>query len=147
MFLYPTMSFFYNNISLEALNEQSASSMAAHLGIEVTEVGTDYVCAKMPVDYRTKQPFGLLHGGASVVLAESLGSIGANLCVDMSLYNCVGLEINSNHLRVVREGYVHGKASIIHLGKSTQVWDIKIHDDAGKLVNISRLTVAVITKN
>ena len=134
------------NIPLDILNQQSASSMPGHLGIEITEVGDDYVCGKMPVDPRTQQPFGLLHGGASVVLAESLGSVGGNLAVDLNLYNCVGLEINSNHIRSIREGYVFGKATLLHAGKTTQVWDIRITDDAGKLINISRLTMAVIKK-
>ena len=134
------------NIPLDILNQQSASSMPGHLGIEITEVGDDYVCGKMPVDHRTQQPFGLLHGGASVVLAESLGSVGGNLAVDLNLYNCVGLEINSNHIRSIREGYVFGKATLLHAGKTTQVWDIRITDEAGKLINISRLTMAVIKK-
>ncbi len=133
-------------IPLELLNQQSATSMAGHLGIEITAIGDDYVCGKMPVDYRTHQPFGILHGGASVVLAESLGSVGANLAVDMNLYRCVGLEINANHVRSVRDGFVLGKATLSHAGKTTQIWDIRITDEAGKLVCISRLTIAVLAK-
>lgn len=120
--------------------------MVEHLGIEVTEVGKDYICGKMPVDKRTRQPFGLLHGGASVVLAESLGSLGANLAVDMNESYCVGLEINANHVRSVREGYVFGKATILHAGKNTQIWDIRITDQEDKLVCVSRLTMAVLKK-
>lgn len=134
------------NISIDLLNKQSANCMPGYLGIEVTEIGEDYLCAKMPVNERTKQPFGLLHGGASVVLAESLGSLGANLAVDMNEYNCVGLEINANHVRSVREGFVYGKATLAHAGKTTQIWDIRITDEAGKLVCISRLTMAVLKK-
>jgi 1,4-dihydroxy-2-naphthoyl-CoA hydrolase len=134
------------NISIEALNQNSAQCMPGYLGIEITEVGTDYICGKMPVDARTKQPMGLLHGGASVVLAESLGSVGAFLAVDINQYYCVGLEINANHVRSAREGFVYGKATIVHAGKTTQVWDIRITDEENKLVCISRLTVAVVKK-
>lgn len=133
-------------IPLELLNKNSANCMVEHLGIEVTEVGEDYICGKMPVDNRTRQPFGLLHGGASVVLAESLGSLGANLAVDMNEAYCVGLEINANHVRSVREGYVFGKATILHAGKNTQIWDIRITDKEDKLVCVSRLTMAVLKK-
>lgn len=133
-------------IPLELLNKNSANCMVEHLGIEVTEVGKDYICGKMPVDKRTRQPFGLLHGGASVVLAESLGSLGANLAVDMNESYCVGLEINANHVRSVREGYVFGKATILHAGKNTQIWDIRITDQEDKLVCVSRLTMAVLKK-
>lgn len=125
----------------------SETNMLAHLGIEITEIGTDYIVGKMPVDDRTKQPYGFLHGGASVVLAESLGSIGANHFVNQEKYYCVGLEINANHLRPVQSGYVIGKAQAIHLGKTTQIWEIKITNEAQKLVCISRLTMAVIAKS
>lgn len=120
--------------------------MLAHLGIVMTEIGDDYLKATMPVDHRTHQPFGLLHGGASVALAESLGSMGAYLCVDPTLYNVVGLEINANHIRAVREGHVTGTARPIHIGKSTQLWEIRITDEADKLVCISRITLAVLAK-
>jgi 1,4-dihydroxy-2-naphthoyl-CoA hydrolase len=119
--------------------------MVTHLGIEFTEVGPDYLCAKMPVDARTIQPFGLLHGGASVVLAETLGSMAGWMCLPEGQH-CVGLEINANHLRGVTSGHVHGKASPLHLGRSTQVWEIKITNDEGKLVCVSRLTLAVVAK-
>ncbi len=120
--------------------------MVSHLGIEYTEVGENYICGKMPVDSRTTQPYGLLHGGASVVLAETLGSVGSNLCVDKEKYSCVGLEINANHLKSASSGYVYGRATIIHLGHKTHVWDVRITNEANQLVCISRLTVAVIDK-
>lgn len=138
---------FQQRTTAEQLNQESANTISQHIGIEFTEVGEDFVAAKMPVDARTHQPFGLLHGGASVVLAETLGSVGANLAIDQSKFYCVGLDINSNHLRGVREGFVYGKATPLHVGRSTQVWQIKIHSEAGKLINISRLTVAVVPKN
>lgn len=133
-------------ISPESLNQFGASNMGEHLGIEFYEVGADYICAKMPVDHRTKQPFGILHGGASVVLAETLGSTGAFCTVDQDKYICVGLDINSNHIRPVTKGFVYGKTTPLHLGKTTQVWEIKITNEQGKLVNISRLTIAVVKK-
>ena len=133
------------NISLDALNQQSKGTMVEHLGIEMMELGTDFVKAKMPVDHRTKQPMGLLHGGASVVLAESLGSMAANLCLDITKEYAVGLDINSNHLKSVRDGFVFGIAKPIHIGSKTQVWEIKIYDEKDNLVNISRLTMAVLS--
>ena len=122
------------------------NTMGDHLGIVFTEVGDDYLKATMPVDQRTKQPYGLLHGGASAVLAETLGSIASHLVVDSSQYNCVGIEINANHLRGVREGPVTGIVQPLHTGKTTHVWDIKIYDSRDKLVCVSRLTVAIIKK-
>ena len=135
-----------NNI-VETLNKMSQQTMVAHLGIEFTEVGPDFVCAKMPVDARTVQPFGLLHGGASVALAETLGSIASALQVDINQKVCVGLDINANHLRSARSGYVHGTARPIHLGRRTHVWEIKIVDDADKMISISRLTVMVLDRD
>jgi 1,4-dihydroxy-2-naphthoyl-CoA hydrolase len=133
-------------ITLAQLQELVKNSIESNLGIEFTEVGADYICARMPVDRRTRQPFGLLHGGASVVLAETLGSIGANSSVDPQRQQCVGLEINANHIRSVREGYVYGRAAPLHLGKTTQIWEIRITNEEGNLVCISRLTVAVLDK-
>jgi 1,4-dihydroxy-2-naphthoyl-CoA hydrolase len=121
-------------------------TMGQHLGIEFTEVGEDFLKGRMPVDHRTRQPYGLLHGGASVSLAETLGSVASAFVVDRSQYNAVGLEINANHLRGVREGFVTGVARPLHLGKTTHVWDIRIHDEKDKLVCVSRLTVAIIKK-
>ena len=139
------MTIFKTAASIEKLNENSDTNMLGHLGIEFVEIGDDFLVAKMPVDNRTKQPLGLLHGGASVVLAETLGSIAANLCVDNTKQYCVGLDINANHLKSVREGFVYGKTTPIHIGKTTQVWEIRITDDKQNLVCISRLTVAIIS--
>jgi 1,4-dihydroxy-2-naphthoyl-CoA hydrolase len=135
------------SITLDTLNEWRKNTMVEHLGIELTEFGEGYICGKMPVDHRTHQPMGLLHGGASVALAETLASIGANIHVDSSQKACVGLEINANHIRSVREGWVYGKATAIHIGKSTQVWETKITNETGEPICISRMTVAVIDKN
>jgi 1,4-dihydroxy-2-naphthoyl-CoA hydrolase len=121
-------------------------TMVDHLGIEFLEIGDDYVKARMPVDRRTIEPFGLLHGGASVVLAETLGSVAANLCVDREKKRCVGLEINANHLRPVRNGFVYGVARPVHVGDITQVWEIRILNEEDKLVCISRLTLANLDK-
>lgn len=129
---------------LSTLNALSDNTLVDHLGIEIVEIGDDYLKATMPVDYRTHQPMGLLHGGASVALAETLGSIGAYLCIDSSQHSCVGLEINANHLRPVRKGLVTAVATPIRLGKMTQVWEIRVYDDRDHLVCISRLTMAVI---
>jgi 1,4-dihydroxy-2-naphthoyl-CoA hydrolase len=118
--------------------------MVEHLGIEFTEIGDDFIRGTMPVDGRTRQPYGLLHGGASVALAETLGSTGATMCVDTKEYQCVGQEINANHLRPARSGYVTGTARPVHLGGRTQVWAIDIVNEAGRLVCTSRLTVAVV---
>jgi 1,4-dihydroxy-2-naphthoyl-CoA hydrolase len=128
------------------LQPLSDNTMGQHLGIEFTEVGEDFLKGRMPVDHRTRQPYGLLHGGASVALAETLGSVASAFVVDRRQYNAVGLEINANHLRGVREGFVTGIARPLHLGKTTHVWDIRIYDEKDKLVCVSRLTVAIIKK-
>ena len=136
---------FTNSITLDALHSFSNNTISQHLGIEFTEIGIDYIVAKMPVDKRTHQPFGILHGGASVVLAETLGSIASFLCLkDSKKQHAVGLEINANHIRSVKEGFVYGKVTPIHVGRSTHIWEIKITNEEGKLVCISRLTVAII---
>lgn len=114
------------------------------MGIEITEIGEDYIRGTMPADHRTFQPFGLIHGGANVVLAETLGSIGANLVIDPSREFSVGQEVNANHVRGVREGLVTGTAKLAHKGRSSQVWEIHIVDDQGRLSCISRLTMAVV---
>ena len=116
------------------------------LGIEFTGVGDDWLSARMPVDARTVQPFGILHGGASVLLAETLGSCAGNLCVDPEKFYCVGLDINANHVRAVREGWVTGVARPLHLGRSTQIWEIRISDTAERLVCIARLTLSVLAR-
>jgi uncharacterized protein (TIGR00369 family) len=129
--------------TVDALNAMSPGTAMAPLGIVFTEVGADYLRATMPVDERTRQPYGLLHGGASVLLAETLGSSAGMLCVDEGNI-VVGIEINANHLRGVRDGRVTGTARPLHLGRSTQVWEIRIEDDGGRLVCVSRLTLAVV---
>ncbi|WP_299754783.1 hotdog fold thioesterase [uncultured Pontibacter sp.] len=135
-----------NNDTVEQVKQWCKNTMIEHLGIEITEVGKNYLCGRMPVDQRTHQPMGLLHGGASVVLAESLASMGAALQVDLTKKACVGLEINANHMRGISSGWVYGKATPIHVGRSTQVWETKITNEAGDMICISRMTVAVIDK-
>jgi 1,4-dihydroxy-2-naphthoyl-CoA hydrolase len=137
---------FADGASVDALNAQARGTLIEHLGIEVLEVGPDFVRGRMPVDERTRQPFGLLHGGASVVLAETLGSMAANLCIDAELQVAVGLEVNANHLRAVTSGWVIGTAKPLHLGRSTQVWEIRIEDAGGQPTCVSRLTMAVVAR-
>lgn len=132
--------------SVAGLNAQAHETLIAHLGIEVVALGDDFIRATMPVDARTRQPFGLLHGGASVVLAETLGSMAANLCLDPATHMAVGVEVNANHLRAARDGRVVGTTRPLHLGRSTQVWEIRIEDERERLVCVSRLTVAVVTR-
>ncbi|MFZ5723325.1 MAG: hotdog fold thioesterase [Pseudomonadota bacterium] len=131
---------------LAAVRQMQERTMVSTLGIEFTEIGDDYVRGTMPVDSRTHQPMGILHGGASVALAESLGSMAANLCVDTAHQYCVGLDINANHIRGIRGGIVTGTARPAHLGRTTQVWEIRIEDGAGRLVCLSRLTMAVLDR-
>jgi uncharacterized protein (TIGR00369 family) len=131
---------------LEALNAKSAGTMVRHLEIVFSEIGEDFLRATMPVDERTRQPFGLLHGGASAALAETLGSLAASMCVDATRYRCVGQEINANHIRSVRAGTVTGTARALHIGRRSQVWNIDIVDESGRLVCVSRLTMAVLEK-
>ena len=141
------MSIWLNAATVEQLNGGSENTMVSHLGIEITELGEDFISARMPVDHRTVQPMRLLHGGASVVLAETLGSIAGSLCVDLKSKAVVGLEINANHLRGAKEGEtVSGTARAKHIGRATQVWEIEIKNEKGKLVCISRLTLAVIDR-
>ena len=131
----------------ENLNAVSRNTMVEHIGIEFLEIGDDYLKARMPVDHRTTQPLGLLHGGASVTLAETLGSTAATLCVDMSQTVCAGLDINANHIRSVTSGFVYGTARPVHIGNSTQVWEIRITDEQDRLVCISRITMAVLNRD
>jgi uncharacterized protein (TIGR00369 family) len=135
---------FRSPVDIDALNARARGSMVEHLGIVVVEAGDDWLRGTMPVDARTRQPYGLLHGGASVALAETLGSMAGGLCVDPAREAVVGLEINANHLRAVREGMVSGTARALHVGRSTHVWEIRIENEAGKPVCISRITLAVI---
>lgn len=130
--------------TVDDLDQLHRDTVVAILGIEFTEVGDDYLCAKMPVDARTKQPHGILHGGSSVVLAETLGSCAAQYCVDASAFRCVGLDVNANHLRSVESGWVTARAEPVHLGRTTQVWQIDIRDEGGRPVCVSRLTMAVL---
>lgn len=134
---------FKKDINLEKLNQFSTNTMNELLGISITEIGENFLKATMPVDRRTHQAYGILHGGASAALAETLGSIGSVIIVDPEEYICVGVEINANHIRSVRDGYVTGTAVPLHIGASSHVWDIRIVDKNEKLVCVSRLTVFV----
>jgi 1,4-dihydroxy-2-naphthoyl-CoA hydrolase len=137
---------FNKDLKIFDIQSFGENNLGAHLGMEFAELGADYLKGTMPVDHRTKQPYGLLHGGASVALAETLGSVASALVVDHEKFMCVGLEINANHVRSAREGIVTGTCTPIHLGKTTHVWDIKIHDSRDKLICVSRLTVAIIKR-
>ena len=137
---------FKEEFSLEKLTSMSVGTMADYLGIAWTEIGDNFIKAKMPVDHRTKQPYGLLHGGASCVLAETMGSVASALVIDSQKSICVGIEINANHVRSAKDGFVNGIVTPIHLGASTHVWDIRIYDHREKLICISRLTVAILKR-
>jgi 1,4-dihydroxy-2-naphthoyl-CoA hydrolase len=140
------MSIWFRQFSIDEVRELQRGTMGAQLDIEIVAIEADRLTARMPVDHRTVQPDGILHGGASVALAETLGSIGGSMVVDRSRYQVVGQEINANHLRPVREGHVHGTAHPIHLGRRSQVWGIEIVDDRKRLICVSRLTLAVIER-
>jgi 1,4-dihydroxy-2-naphthoyl-CoA hydrolase len=140
------MSLFNPGVTTESLNKLSANTMVTHLGIEFTLIGDDFIEAKMPVDARTQQPLGLLHGGASVTLAETLGSVAATCCIDRNTQYCVGLDINANHVKSAKSGYVFGTTRPIHIGKRTHVWEIKIVNEQKELICISRITMAIIDK-
>ena len=137
---------FDKNIKVAHLQEISKNTMVDHLGIEFLEIGENFITAKMPVDHRTQQPMGLLHGGASAALAETLGSVASAILLDMNKFNCVGLEINANHIKSARNGFVFGKVTPIHLGRKTHVWDVKITNENRELICICRLTVVVLEK-
>jgi 1,4-dihydroxy-2-naphthoyl-CoA hydrolase len=122
------------------------NTLMSHLGIEFVDIGENYLTAKMPVDKRTCQPLGLLHGGASAALAETLGSVGSAIRLDLNRQAPVGLELNANHIRPVTTGYVTGTATVLHLGRRTHVWDIKIEDEGGRLVCVSRLTIMIVDR-
>ena len=132
------------DLNLEALNGMHKNTVCEVMGILITEVGPDFMRGTMPADGRTFQPMGLVHGGSNVVLAETLGSVAANLLVDHAKYYCVGQEVNANHVRGVRKGLLTGTATLAYQGRTTQVWEIRIEDDRGKLSCISRLTMAVV---
>jgi 1,4-dihydroxy-2-naphthoyl-CoA hydrolase len=138
------MSIWFKPFTLDEIQGYSRGSMVEHLDLQFTEIGPDFLRGTLPVDSRTIQPFGLLHGGASAALAETLGSVAAQHCVDMSRFYCVGLEINSNHIRSARAGRVTGTARPVHIGSRSQVWEIRSEDDRQRLVCISRLTVMVL---
>ena len=131
---------------LQRINESIQNTITSTIGIEITDIGDDFICGKMPVDERTVQPFGLLHGGASATLAETLGSIGGGIKVYPNNETVVGIEINANHLKSSRDGWVYGEANPIRIGKKIQVWDIRITNEADELVCVSRLTLAVVPK-
>lgn len=135
---------FHKKITLDDMSEISANTMAEFLGLKWVEIGENFLKLSMPVNNTTRQPYGFLHGGASCVLAETVGSVGSALVIDREKFYCVGLEINANHLRSVSEGIVIAIAKPLHLGRSTHVWDIKIYDDKEKLFCVSRLTVAIL---
>ncbi|HMO32365.1 MAG TPA: hotdog fold thioesterase [Lacibacter sp.] len=141
-----TPIWFKKDLCLADLSGMGNGTMSEHLGMQFTEIDADYLRASLPVDHRTRQPYGLLHGGASCVLAETLGSVASALVVDPEKFMCVGLEINANHLRSAREGSITGTCTPIHIGASTHVWDIRIHDQRNKLICVSRLTVAILKK-
>lgn len=138
------MSIWKKPISLESLNASSRGTAMEHLGIEFTEFGDDFLRGRVPVDHRTVQPFGLLHGGVSVVLAETLGSCGAGFAIPEG-YSAVGLDINANHLKGVKTGWVTGVARPVHIGRSTHVWQIDMRNDAGELSCVSRITMAILS--
>lgn len=140
------MAIWKSPISIESVTDIREKTMTDHLGIEFLEIGDDFLVGRMPVDERTKQPFGIMHGGASCVLAETLGSIASCHCVDIQKQVCVGLSLNINHIRMAKEGWVYGTAKPIHLGKKTHVWNIDIKDESDKLVSSTRLTLAVLDR-
>jgi len=139
------MAIWTRPISVEALTTSHKDTAPEHLGMEFLEVGEDFIRARVPVDKRTRQPYGLLHGGVSVVLAETLGSCGAIYCAPEG-HRVVGLDINANHIRAAMSGWVTGKTTPVHIGRSTQVWAIEMHNDAGELTCVSRITMAVLGK-
>ena len=132
--------------TLEQIEAFQKNTMTDQLGIKITDYGNNYICGKMPVDHRTKQPYGLLHGGASVAFAETLGSIGAGMQIDYNNQSVVGIEINASHLKSIKKGWVYGRAQPLRVGKTIQVWDVNITDKDDNLICVSRLTLAVIKK-
>jgi 1,4-dihydroxy-2-naphthoyl-CoA hydrolase len=141
------MPLWKEEINLNIITERAQNTLAEHLGIEFTEVTDQSLSARMPVDHRTHQPLGIMHGGASCVLAETVGSTAANFCINRSTHVCVGLDINTNHIRSIRQGFVIAKATPFHIGRSTQVWHIEIVNEEGKVISINRLTMAVLERD
>lgn len=140
------MKIWQTEMSLPLLAVRGKNTMIEHLGIEFTDIGDDFLIARMPIDNRTRQPIGIMHGGGSCALAETVGSTAANCCVDPDKFYCVGLEINTNHIRSIRDGFVYGMAKPYHLGKSTQVWSIEITNEKKQFISINRLTMMVLKK-
>jgi 1,4-dihydroxy-2-naphthoyl-CoA hydrolase len=138
------MAIWFDEFPLAHANSRGHGSLIGHLGIEVIEAGDDFLKARMPVDERTRQPAGVLHGGATVALAETLASWAASYVVDRTKHHCVGLEINANHLRPIADGFVYGTARPVHLGRTTHVWEVRVTDPKERLVAISRVTMAVL---
>jgi len=141
------MPIWFKPLTLVEVNERGRNCIVELLDIEFIEIGDNFMVARMPVDKRTHQPIGIMHGGVSCVLAETIGSTAANYCVDISKQYCVGLDINTNHIKSIREGYVIGTAKPFHAGKTTQVWGIDIKDENQKLISVTRLTMAVLNRN
>ena len=137
---------FPKHVTISKVNSYSENTLLSHLDIEFIEIGSDFLIAKMPVNYKTTQPMGILHGGASVALAESIGSVGSNLLIDSKTEYAVGLSINANHIGSAKKKFVTGKGTLIHMGRSTHIWSIEIIDDDKKLISICRLTVMIIKK-
>tara|TARA_B100000965_G_C19499622_1_gene716839 strand:- start:391 stop:810 length:420 start_codon:yes stop_codon:yes gene_type:complete len=137
---------FPKNLSTDQLNTISKNTILSHIGIVFTEIGEDYIIAKMPVNSTTSQPMGILHGGASVTMAESIGSVGSHILIDNEKESAVGIEINANHISSAKNGFVFGTGKMIHKGKSTHIWSIEIKDEKDKLISISRLTVMILKK-
>lgn len=140
------MAIWFKQFTIDALNKRSQNTLADFLGIKFTEIGGDFLTATMPANERTKQPLGIVHGGANVVLAETIASTGANCVIDLENYYCVGLEINANHIRPVSDGLITGIARPIHLGRTTQIWQIDLYNEAGKQTCVSRMTAAVVAR-
>lgn len=140
------MPIWFNHPTLEQMEKSRANTMVDHLGIVFTEIGDDFLSARMPVDQRTKQPFGIMHGGASCALAETVASVAACHCVDPAKKICVGLEINTSHVKMARSGYVTGTARPLHIGRSTHLWEISIVNEQGQLISMSRLRMSVLDK-
>ncbi len=138
------MSIWKTPIDMKAIVDTRKDTLVELMGIEFTEIGDDYLKGRMPVDRRTHQPYGIMHGGSSCVLAETLASIAANYCVDAKKEFCVGLDINTSHIHMVKSGYVYGTAKPVHIGKITQVWEVRIVDEQDKLVSLTRLTLCVL---
>lgn len=140
------MSIWFNGFPIEEVNKRNNTCMPGHVGIELLEAGEDYLKGRMPVDQRTRQPYGILHGGASVVLSETLASVAANFVTDPEKFQCVGQEINANHVRPATEGWVYGVARPLHIGRTSQVWDVRINNEQDKLICVSRVTMGVVPR-